>query len=164
MFDVGFTNNSYCSLFIQYGIISSEAGPYWPRFARIPAISRLRESDVGKIAYKLMLYVSQLTKYLIALNLTIAGLLPIFSEQPNIIFIMSDDMGYGDVQALNPLSTIPTPNLDRLAREGMTFTRPLTIRGLHAFPLWSAHRALLLAERFETRSIEWIRSPNNRAR
>ena len=35
---------------------------------------------------------------------------------------MSDDMGYGDVQALNPLSTIPTPNLDRLAREGMTFT------------------------------------------
>ncbi len=35
---------------------------------------------------------------------------------------MADDMGYGDVQALNPNSTIPTPNLDRLAREGMTFT------------------------------------------
>jgi len=45
-----------------------------------------------------------------------------FSEQPNIIFIMADDMGYGDVQALNPRSTIPTPNLDRLAREGMSFT------------------------------------------
>ena len=35
---------------------------------------------------------------------------------------MADDMGYGDVQALNPRSTIPTPNLDRLAREGITFT------------------------------------------
>ena len=35
---------------------------------------------------------------------------------------MADDLGYGDVQALNPQSTIPTPNLDRLARGGMTFT------------------------------------------
>ncbi|MEC7906815.1 MAG: sulfatase-like hydrolase/transferase, partial [Verrucomicrobiota bacterium] len=43
-------------------------------------------------------------------------------SQPNIIFIMADDMGYGDVQALNPESAIPTPNLDRLAREGMSFT------------------------------------------
>ena len=82
----------------------------------------MRESDVDKIAYNAKLYVSHLTKYLIALKLTIAGLLPMFSEQPNIIFIMADDMGYGDVQALNPQSTIPTPNLDRLSREGMTFT------------------------------------------
>jgi len=44
------------------------------------------------------------------------------ASQPNIVFIMADDMGYGDVQALNPRSTIPTPNLNRLAREGMTFT------------------------------------------
>lgn len=35
---------------------------------------------------------------------------------------MADDMGYGDVEALNPASTIPTPNLNRLAQEGMTFT------------------------------------------
>jgi len=41
---------------------------------------------------------------------------------PNIVFILADDMGYGDVAALNPASTIPTPNLDRLAAEGMTFT------------------------------------------
>ena len=65
---------------------------------------------------------SQLTKYLVALILAITGLLPMLSEPPNIIFIMADDMGYGDVQSLNPQSTIPTPNLDRLAREGMTFT------------------------------------------
>ncbi|MDA1313514.1 MAG: arylsulfatase [Acidobacteria bacterium] len=41
---------------------------------------------------------------------------------PNIVFILADDMGYGDVQALNLDSHIPTPNLDRLSRQGMTFT------------------------------------------
>lgn len=41
---------------------------------------------------------------------------------PNIIFILADDMGYGDIGALNPDSKIPTPNMDRIAREGMYFT------------------------------------------
>ena len=41
---------------------------------------------------------------------------------PNIIFILADDMGYGDIGALNPDSKIPTPNMDRIAREGMHFT------------------------------------------
>jgi arylsulfatase A-like enzyme len=44
------------------------------------------------------------------------------AARPNIIFILADDMGYGDVQALNPKSKIPTPHLNRLAKEGMTFT------------------------------------------
>jgi|TARA_B110000495_G_C22993416_1_gene585322 arylsulfatase A len=44
------------------------------------------------------------------------------ADKPNIVFIMADDMGSGDVQALNANSTIPTPNLNRLANEGMTFT------------------------------------------
>ena len=35
---------------------------------------------------------------------------------------MADDMGYGDIQELNPESRIPTPHLNQLAREGMTFT------------------------------------------
>ena len=43
-------------------------------------------------------------------------------DRPNVIFILADDMGYGDVQALNPKSKIPTPHLNRLAKEGMTFT------------------------------------------
>lgn len=43
------------------------------------------------------------------------------SSPPNIVVILADDMGYGDVQALNPASTIPTPNLDRLAADGMAF-------------------------------------------
>jgi len=41
---------------------------------------------------------------------------------PNIVFILADDMGYGDVQTFNPGSKIPTPNLNRLAAEGMRFT------------------------------------------
>src|SRR6056297_1383933 len=35
---------------------------------------------------------------------------------------MADDLGYGDVQPLNPDSVIPTPTFNRLAREGLTFT------------------------------------------
>ncbi len=44
------------------------------------------------------------------------------AAHPNIVFILADDMGYGDVQALNPRSKIPTPHLDKLAGQGMTFT------------------------------------------
>ena len=43
-------------------------------------------------------------------------------HRPNIIFILADDLGYGDPGCNNPDSKIPTPNLDRLAREGMRFT------------------------------------------
>ena len=42
--------------------------------------------------------------------------------RPNILFLLADDLGWGDVKAFNPASKIPTPNLDRLAREGMRFT------------------------------------------
>ncbi|NRB52881.1 MAG: sulfatase-like hydrolase/transferase [Saprospiraceae bacterium] len=41
---------------------------------------------------------------------------------PNILFILADDLGYGDVACYNARSKIPTPNLDRLAEEGMRFT------------------------------------------
>ena len=41
---------------------------------------------------------------------------------PNLIYIIADDMGYGDIGAMNPESQIPTPNLDRLAGEGILFT------------------------------------------
>lgn len=44
------------------------------------------------------------------------------SAKPNIVYILADDMGYGDVSALNPESKIKTPNIDRLAHEGMYFT------------------------------------------
>ncbi len=43
-------------------------------------------------------------------------------QLPNIVFILADDLGYGDVACYNPESKVPTPNLDRLARQGMRFT------------------------------------------
>ena len=42
--------------------------------------------------------------------------------RPNIVIILADDMGFGDVHALNPESQIPTPHLDQLASQSMTFT------------------------------------------
>ncbi|WP_346238377.1 arylsulfatase [Niabella insulamsoli] len=44
------------------------------------------------------------------------------SKHPNIIYVLADDLGYGDVAALNKDSKIATPGLDRLAAEGMLFT------------------------------------------
>ena len=44
------------------------------------------------------------------------------TDRPNIIVIMADDMGYGDVGCYNPDSKIPTPNMDRLAAQGVRFT------------------------------------------
>lgn len=43
------------------------------------------------------------------------------SEYPNIVFILADDMGYGDVGCYNPESKIPTPNMDKLASQGIRF-------------------------------------------
>lgn len=41
---------------------------------------------------------------------------------PNILFILADDLGYGDVACYNEESRIPPPHLDQLAKEGMRFT------------------------------------------
>ncbi|MAG13277.1 MAG: arylsulfatase [Spirochaetales bacterium] len=43
-------------------------------------------------------------------------------KQPNIIVILADDMGYGDLSCYNRESRIQTPNMDSLAREGVSFT------------------------------------------
>lgn len=45
------------------------------------------------------------------------------SAKPNIVYMLCDDLGYGDVHCLNPQrGKIATPNMDRLATQGMTFT------------------------------------------
>src|SRR3954449_3864747 len=43
------------------------------------------------------------------------------ADKPNVVLILADDLGYGDVRALNPAGKIPTPHLDRLATPGMAF-------------------------------------------
>lgn len=41
---------------------------------------------------------------------------------PNVVFILADDLGYGDVKCFNANSKIPTPHMDKLASQGMMFT------------------------------------------
>ncbi len=52
----------------------------------------------------------------------LAATASVSAAPPNIVYILADDLGYGDVGCYNPVSKIPTPNLDRLAKEGMRFT------------------------------------------
>ena len=44
------------------------------------------------------------------------------TQTPNIIYILADDLGYGDVKAFNPEGKIATPNLDAMAANGVKFT------------------------------------------
>ncbi|WP_158973666.1 arylsulfatase [Cellulophaga sp. L1A9] len=43
-------------------------------------------------------------------------------KHPNIVYILADDMGYGDLKSLNPDSKIPTPNMDQVVKNGVHFT------------------------------------------
>ena len=51
-----------------------------------------------------------------------SGKQPSIQQNPNIVYILADDLGYGDLSGLNKESKISTPVLDRLLSEGITFT------------------------------------------
>lgn len=67
------------------------------------------------------------------------------ARQPNILFIVGDDMGYADV-GFHGCKDIPTPNLDRLAAGGIKFTN-----GYVSGPYCSPTRAGLMTGRYQTR-------------
>jgi len=56
------------------------------------------------------------------LFLFLSAPLRLCASPPNILFILADDLGYGDVGCYNPESKVPTPHLDEMAKEGMRFT------------------------------------------
>ena len=59
---------------------------------------------------------------LLLFALLLAGNVLAQGQKPNIVYILADDMGIGDVSGLNPDGKIHTPNIDRLMENGMTFT------------------------------------------
>jgi len=65
------------------------------------------------------------------------------NKKPNILFIVGDDMGYGDV-GFHGCKDIPTPNLDALAKSGVKFTS-----GYVSVPYCSPCRAGLLTGRYQ---------------
>ncbi len=73
------------------------------------------------------------------------------SARPNIVILYADDMGYGDLAVQNPESKIPTPHLDRLAREGMRFTDAHSSSGI-----CTPSRYALLTGRFHWRKFHGI--------
>lgn len=65
---------------------------------------------------------------------------------PNIIFILADDLGYGDISCYNHSPIVHTPNLDRIAAEGVRMT------SAYASPVSSPTRTTFLTGEFPQRS------------
>jgi len=65
-----------------------------------------------------------MNKKLLLLSLLTTNSLGVFAEKeaPNIIFILADDLGYGDVSCLDANSKINTTNIDNMAKDGVIFT------------------------------------------
>lgn len=73
------------------------------------------------------------------------------ARRPNVVILYADDMGYGDLGVQNPESKIPTPNLDRLAAEGMRFTDAHSSSGI-----CTPSRYALLHGRYHWRRLHGI--------
>ena len=72
------------------------------------------------------------------------------TQNPNIIYILADDLGYGDISCLNPKGgLIPTPNIDGMAKGGMTFTDAHT-----SSSVCTPSRYSLVTGRYNWRSIK----------
>jgi len=67
-------------------------------------------------------------------------------NRTNIIFILADDLGYMDIGANNPKTFYETPNIDRLAAQGMRFTD-----GYAACPVCSPTRASIMTGKYPVR-------------
>lgn len=62
------------------------------------------------------------TVFIVTLLAILCGVARAAGAHPNIVLILADDLGYGDLSCYNAQSKVPTPRIDRLVREGMRFT------------------------------------------
>src|SRR5947207_967943 len=72
------------------------------------------------------------------------------TRKPNVIFVLIDDMGYGDLGCMGA-KDVRTPNIDRLAKEGVKFT------DFYAnAPVCTPTRAAFITGRYQQRTgLEW---------
>lgn len=89
--------------------------------------------------------------YLCILVCLIANSTSLSAQRPNIVIIYADDLGYGDLSVLNSESKISTPNLDKLAAEGMSFSDAHSSSGV-----CTPSRYALLTGRYHWRKLHKI--------
>jgi arylsulfatase A-like enzyme len=107
--------------------------------------SRKKKPFMEPIAY-LFLHISIIVLLICNKNVTAQGT----DKKPNIVFILADDLGYGDLSCFGA-TRVQTPNMDRLAEEGMRFTnaysphsvstptRYALMTGRYAWRTWNGH-------------------------
>ena len=78
--------------------------------------------------------------------LTLAEVSASAEQRPNVIFILADDLGWSDTNLYGTTKFLETPNIDLLAKRGMTFTNAYA-----ANPLCSPTRASILTGLYPTR-------------
>ena len=109
---------------------------------RWSAISKPTSFAPAPFAMKLILPALLATLLPLAASSSAAPAPALAGSRPNIVFVLTDDQGYGDISAHgNPI--LQTPNLDRLHREGVRFT------DFHVSPTCAPTRSALLTGRHE---------------
>ena len=82
----------------------------------------------------------------LALSCLLAAPAALAADKPNIVFILADDLGIGNIGCYGADQTVKTPNIDALARGGMRYTNAYTV------PLCGPSRAAILSGRYAFRT------------
>ncbi len=107
--------------------------------------ARFRLSTTGGLSFTGEATDGEVEDYAAEITSPVAPCLPLPATRPNVIIIVSDDLGYSDLGA-HGCTDIPTPHIDSIARNGVRFTS-----GYVTAPVCSPSRAALLTGRHQQR-------------